>query len=170
MNRNTWLTIISLLANLFFESILIVRLNLFGIRPDTIVAVLVPFALVTGSVQGAAYGLAAGLTLDVLFGSYLGMYSLGYVLIGFFAGLLTKKHYVHNPVAPTAIAFLAYFFKEGVMALQVYVLSRPFSVGMAFWRYLLPSAAVTSAISLVLYYIIRRNRHEDLRRSRWGAV
>lgn len=162
------LTIVGLLlANLVLESNIFIHMNLWGLRPDSIVAVTIAVALVSGSGKGALYGVASGLIIDVLFSRYLGMYALGYTLIGFLVGFFTDKYYAHNAVFPGIAAFLAHLFKEGAMALQLAVIGARFEMGMAFWRYIVPSAVLTALITIPLYIVYRRNRRFEMRRAKW---
>lgn len=158
----------AILLNIVLESVLVPTINLFGLRPDTIIPIVVAMALVSGSVNGALYGLVTGLILSIYFGDYLGMFAIAYVVWGLFIGFFFDKFYAHNAVFVAIAGFLGYLFKELVMMIQFFFLRESFTVGVAFWRYMVPSAIITGLLCIPVYYIYRKNRRFEMRRARWG--
>lgn len=160
---------VALLVNLLLESVIFVRFGILGIRPDSIIPVIIAMSLVSGSAKGTIYGFAIGMLLDVLFSRYLGMYAVGYVFIGLLAGFFSDKYFAHNPIFVALLTLFAYFAKEGIFALQLIIMRFEFTVGTAFWRYFLPSAMLTTIVSIPVYYIYKKDRKIEMRRSRWDS-
>ena len=79
--KKALLVIAALLCNLLLESIVFVRINLWGLLPDSIIAVVATIALVGGGRKAGAYGVAAGLLIGILFGKYIGLEALIYLLL-----------------------------------------------------------------------------------------
>ena len=57
--------------------------ELFGVKPNIAIVVIVGIALLSGKIPGMMVGIAYGLIYDVAFGKALGVYTLTYALIGF---------------------------------------------------------------------------------------
>lgn len=158
-----------LLSNMMLESTIIPRINIFGLRPDSIIPLIVSMSLVSGAAKGSMYGLAIGLVLDIYFSQYLGMFAAAYVFWGLFIGLFFDKYYAHNAFFPAIAGFLGYLFKEAAMAVQMTLLGESYTLGVAFWRYMFPSALITGLLCIPVYYIYKRNRRFEMRRARWGT-
>lgn len=139
-------------------------------RPDIVVSITVAVAIVSGSVTGGIYGLCVGLLLDTLFSRYLGLYALGYMMVGLISGFFSKQYYAKNLIFPTIIAFLMALLKEGLLAMQMRIAGAIFTgSGTALLRYLLPSAIITAVLTIPIYYIYQRSHRDDIRRSRWNS-
>ena len=155
-----------IVLNVIFESVVFIKINLFGIRPDTVIAVVIAVALTGGSKQGALYGAFCGAAIDVLFSRYIGMYTLPYMIIGALAGIYYNKYYADNKLFPVLLALPAYVLKEFIMGVQLSIAGVDFSFFHALWRYELPSAVLTAALTAAVYVFLRRQRSEQIRRAR----
>lgn len=157
------------LINVVLESILIPTVNLFGLRPDSVIPLIVAMSLVSGAAKGSMYGFTVGLILDVYFSSYLGMYAMGYVFWGIVIGLFADRYFAQNLVFPFFAGSIGYLFKEGIVAVQLMMMGTTFVAGDAFWRYFLPSAILTGLISVPVYGFYQQNRRFEMRRSKWDS-
>lgn len=163
-----WL-IVMVLFNVVLESILIPTANVFGLRPDSVIPLIVAMSLVSGAAKGSMYGFTVGLILDVYFSRYLGMYAMGYVFWGIVIGLFSDRYFAQNLIFPFLAGSMGYLFKEGTIAIQLMMLGTTFSFGNAFWRYFLPSAILTGIVSVPVYWFYQRNRRFEMRRSKWDS-
>lgn len=73
---------IALLIGIYLDSILFCRLNISGIRPDALLAVVVSAGVLLGSVKGGLLGVGIGLFMDVLFGKCVGLSAIAYMVAG----------------------------------------------------------------------------------------
>ncbi len=63
------------------------RVQLLGAAPDFLMVMVLALALDYGAMTGLVAGFSGGLVIDVLFGSPVGLRTLGYALGGYMAGL-----------------------------------------------------------------------------------
>ncbi len=158
------------LANITCETIIIPRINFFGLRPDTVIPVIISMSLVSGASNGALYGFFVGLVLDIYFTKYLGMFILGYAFLGMFVGFFIDKYYAQNALFVFIAGTLGYFFKEILIMIQLRISGTTFELGNAVWRYFLPSALITGVFTVIFYIIYRSKNMDDLRRAKWESV
>lgn len=156
----------ALLINFLLDSSVFLQTHLFGLHPDSIIAVIVSISLVSGSRWGALYGLAAGLMMDTLFSNYLGFYTLGYILCGLLIGLFSRQFYAHNPFFCFGSAFLMYLLQQGCYKIQMIIIGQTTVLG-GFWRYFALSGVITAALTIPVYYLYRKSARFELRRARW---
>lgn len=157
-------------GNIACETIFIPRINFFGLRPDTVIPVIVSLSLVSGAANGAVYGFFVGLVLDIYFAKYLGMFIIGYAFWGMFIGFFSDKYYAQNGIFAFLAGTLGYFFKEVTMAIQLKISGFDFDLGISLWRYFLPSALITGVFAVICYFVYRYKNKNDLRRSKWDGV
>ena len=158
---------IFLLLNVFFDSIFFVRLNLWGTRPDTVIAIITAISITSGSLAGTAYGLAAGLLLDVLFGKYIGLLSLIYMLPAMAAGFFYRRYYADNKLFPCLIAMALYIVKELLLIVFLLITQQQYNYFMVLWRYLLPSAILTGLITYPINVLYKKLQQRQLYRERY---
>ena len=156
-----------LLLNIFMESIVFVRLNLWGTRPDSVVAVVTAISIVSGAWAGTAYAIAAGLLLDLLFGQYMGLMSLIYMVPAIAAGLFYRRFYADNRLFPCIVAGGLYIAKELLFIVFLLIMRIEFNYFGIIWRYLIPSALLTSLITYPVHGIYRRLDQGQVYRERY---
>ena len=160
--KKTILIPLFLLLNVLLESVVFFRINLWGIRPDSIIAFATVITIVSGTYAGTAYAIAAGLLLDVLFSAHFGQMALIYMLSTVGAGLFYRRYYADNNLFPGIVAGALYVIKEMLVVLSLLVLQIPFSFFNTFWRYLIPSAVLTAVLAIPVNIIYRRLQDKQL--------
>lgn len=157
-------------TNIACETIFIPKINFFGLRPDTVIPIIVSLSLVSGAANGAVYGFFIGLVLDIYFTKYLGMFIMGYAFWGMFMGFFSDKYYAQNGLFAFLAGTLGYFFKEFLIGIQLKIAGSNFDLGISLWRYFLPSALITGVFTVLCYLFYRYKNRNDLRRSKWDSV
>ncbi|MEG1548448.1 MAG: rod shape-determining protein MreD [Clostridia bacterium] len=145
----------ALAVSAYMDSIFFARVNLFGIRPDMTLAVLVSISVLSGSISGALIGGITGLIMDILFGKLIGLNAIAYMIAGTLGGLFCGKFYADNVIIPTAAAMVCALIKEHIMALSVIVAGGRFSYINMLVGYVLPCVAFTGGISVLVHLIIK---------------
>ena len=137
-----------------------ISLSQLNISPDFVIIALVYIGVREGKISGAIYGFTAGLLLDVLSGSFLGLLSLSYAVATFIAGFfqtdnerfLVRFNFIIAVFAISIISNLIYFglFFQGT----------PIVFSKIILLYILPSSTYSTIISLV-YIILPRKKGFD---------
>jgi rod shape-determining protein MreD len=137
-----------------------ISLSQLNISPDFVIIALVYIGVREGKISGAVYGFAAGLLLDILSGSFIGLLSLSYTIAIFVSGFfqtdnerfLVRFNFVIIVFAISIISNFIYFglFFQGT----------PIVFSKVILLYILPTSTYTTIISLV-YTIIPKRKGID---------
>ncbi len=137
------------------DTIIFTRLNFFGIRPDTLLILVVIFAILGGASRGVIAGVAGGLAVDIMFGVYIGLTSLMYLIIGVLAGIFYKRYYANNILLPAFVVAAGVIIKESLTGLFLMLVGSEFNFALMLVRYIVPSALMTAGISIPLFLLFR---------------
>jgi len=102
-----------LIINFSLRSTVFQYIEILGVTPNTDLIIIVSYSILRGDVEGAILGFCAGLLQDIYFSSYIGLYALLSMLIGFFCGKPYKNFFRENyflPLSLVAISTLVYQF------------------------------------------------------------
>ncbi len=139
--RNVLLIILALLV----QSTVYGRMDLFGIRPDLGMLVLIFVASGSETAECALYGFLAGFLQDVYTPEYLGYNSFAMTLLGFFLGILRETLTVENYGVKVLVTFLACLVHD-IIYLSFYT-ALDFSL---FWRLFLKGSVAGALYTSVL--------------------
>ena len=137
---------IALLIGIYLDSILFCRLNISGIRPDALLAVVVSAGVLLGSVKGGLLGVGIGLFMDVLFGKCVGLSAIAYMVAGA----------ADNVIVPAGVAAASALLKEHIMMLAVRLSGGTFSYAEMVGAYVLPSMLLTVALTMPVHVLLKR--------------
>ena len=104
-----------LLLNLIVQSSIFPFIEVFHVKPDSLLSLVLSFALLAGNPTGALVGFFGGLLQDILFGNNLGLYALQYMVVGYLAGLVYGKLYVDKVFIPILAVIPANIIKQTIM-------------------------------------------------------
>lgn len=148
--------VLAVLAAFYLDSIFFARINLNGIRPDAVMALVAAVGILVGSRKGAVMGLVCGLAVDVLYGKLVGPSAIGYMVCGALGGAFHQKFYADNLVFPAAVAFAGALFKENVMAAASALCGARFAYFGVLVSYIIPCALMTTVLCLPLHILMKR--------------
>ncbi len=143
-----------LLFNIIVQSSLFPFIRIKGATPDTLMMIVVSFALQTGSISGAMIGFIGGLIQDIIYGDPLGVYAVIYMLIGFAAGYVHDKIFVDNIFFPSVFAFLGCVLKGLMLMVYMFFLRSGVTLGYSLKNLVLPEAIYTVIFAPLIYYWI----------------
>ena len=158
-----------IVLNFVLQSSVLGAVAFLGATPNTAIIFIVSYGILRGDVEGAIFGLFAGLVQDVFAAPFIGLYALLGLLIGYAAGKPFKDFFRENyflPLVPVVIAVLAH-------QLLFYFTSFLFRGNFEFWFYLrtiiLPTTVYTAILAVPLYSLLffinaRVERYEAFRR------
>ncbi len=169
---------LAVLAALYLDSIFFVKINLNGIRPDALLALVAAMSLLLGSKKGALFGLVCGLIADVLYSRMVGLSAIGYMVCGALGGLFYQKYYADNLVIPALVAAVAALFKEHVMALAAKLSGAEYAYFTVLGAYIIPCMLMTVALTMPVHVLMKhifsgriRNEKRAMReRSESGGI
>jgi rod shape-determining protein MreD len=147
----------AVIINLILTGTFFVNLNIADIAPDLLICTMASIALLEKSMMGAVVGGICGLAMDIMFTGAIGSYTIPLFLTGailYFAS--NQVRYIDNFLMPFIFAAGAYFVKELITALIVYMLGYSFSFPHMFIRFILPETLVTGIFMLLVHMIFRR--------------
>lgn len=154
-----------LLFNIVVQSSLFPFIRVKGAAPDSLMIIVVSFALQTGSISGAIIGFSGGLIQDIIYGNSLGVYAVIYMLIGFSAGLVQDKMFIDYIFFPSAFAFLGSVLKGLMLTVYMFFLRSGITLGFNLRNLVLPEAVYTVLLApLIYYWIFLLNRKKYMNR------
>ncbi|MFZ4591552.1 MAG: rod shape-determining protein MreD [Ignavibacteria bacterium] len=156
--RNALLLIILILIQK--SLVWFISLSQLNIAPDFVIIALVYIGVREGKISGAVYGFIAGLLLDILSGSFLGLLALSYTISAFIAGFfqtdnekfLVRFNFI---IVVFAISILSNFIYFGL-----FFQGTPILFAKVMLLYIFPSSTYTTIISLV-YTILPKKKGFD---------
>lgn len=155
MRKATVSIVLALLVGMYLDSVLFNSLNIFGTRPDALLAVIVSISFMIGSYRAGIAGLVVGLFMDVLFNKIIGLNAAAYMLCGIFGGIFYKKYYADNVIIPAITAAILGFAKELAMAIITLFRGGTFSFPLILATYILPCALLTALFCALVHIIMR---------------
>jgi len=156
------------LLSLFFDTVFFTRLNIYGIRPDVLMASVVCCAILQGSVPGAIMGAATGFVVDLLFGNSLGMNACLYMIAGYAAGIFHEKFYASNALVPAVTAGVGSMAKELIIGIILIIERKDMNLFIMFPRFIVPIALMTAGVCALWHILFRRLFESQTKRKRRG--
>ncbi|MDA3733654.1 rod shape-determining protein MreD [Niameybacter massiliensis] len=124
-----------------------------AVAPNFMVMIIVSFALLRGSKEGAIIGAGAGLLYDVTFGMFLGQQAIPYFLVGYICGKFNKNFYRENFIMPFFCTLFSSFFVSLVSVL-IYIMRGKVNLFFFLKTLAIPEVIYTVTLSLVFYQLI----------------
>ena len=144
-------------VNLILTGTVFVNLNIAGIAPDILICSMVAIAVMEKNMTAAIIGGACGIVLDIMFIGIIGSYAIPLFVTGavlYFASRHVR--FTDGVLIPFLFALGAYFIKEMVSALIVYMLGYGFSLPFMMVRYILPNMIATGVFMFIVHAIFKR--------------
>ena len=143
-----------ILILLLLQSTLLNYAKIYDVKPNLLIIFVICIALLRGNVEGGVVGFFAGLSLDMLFGKYIGFYALLGLYLGITVGSVNRRLYRENFIVVILFTFVGTIVYEAL----VYILSSFMNGNMdllfPMTRIILPEALYNSAVSVIIYAFI----------------
>ena len=152
--RRIIVTGLVIIINIVIQSTLLQHISIRGVMPNTALIIIVSFALLRGSVGGAAAGFFSGLLYDVLFGNTVGFYALLGMSAGWLCGKFNTNFYRENYFLPAVLSCCAVFFYDCALYLYGIVQGISFSYISLLFNIILPEAVYTAVFVIPVYRIV----------------
>ncbi|NLL69782.1 MAG: rod shape-determining protein MreD [Epulopiscium sp.] len=143
-----------LLSYLILQPTYIQYLRIMGVVPNLAVMIIVSFALLRGSVEGAIIGFSIGLLQDVFFGRGIGFQALIGMFIGYVCGIPSQKYYRENYILPFFLIIVSTFAQGMCTYVFTFLIRGRTNFLFFFNRIIIPEVVYTAALSLLIYRLI----------------
>jgi len=143
-----------LLINFILQTTLLPLVAIRNIVPHTALIIVISYALLRSSKEGAIVGLFSGLLQDVFFSTIMGYFSIIFCAIGYFFGRNQKHFYRENYILPVFFCILGAIVYETILFLGVAISSREMHTFHFIWRILLPQIVYTAIVTIPIYRIL----------------
>jgi rod shape-determining protein MreD len=149
------------------------QISVFGVSADLTPLVVMSVGLLAGSLPGAMFGFGTGLLVDLMLVQTLGVTSLLYIAIGYWAGRLRELRDPAHGLVPLALGAAATLFAGIGMALIQFLLGVNAPVSLLLLQQIFITMLVNTLLALPIYALVRRviqpTLPEDPRRRRRRA-
>jgi rod shape-determining protein MreD len=132
------------------------QVSIFGVSADITPLVAMSVGLLCGSMTGAVFGFATGLLIDLVLVQTLGVTSLLYIAIGYWAGRLKELRDPSHELVPLAAGAIASAFAGLGMALMQFLLGVDAPVSLLLLQQIFVVVLVNTLIALPVYALVRR--------------
>ena len=134
--------------------------NLFGIKPDILLGLVLFFGFRWGGIAGFVIGLFSGFTKDIFSGTPFGIDTFSFALTGIVAGVLGRIFYAETTLAQLFLSFWTAFLNHIIYFVVYNTFSHPLSLSDAMRFVILPSSAYTALSSVIIFFILRKSFRE----------
>jgi len=159
--KRFWITAGAILAAMVAQVVLAPHLSLLGAVPSFPVLVVVTLAFVEGPEAGAISGFAAGLALDLLGTSPVGVWALVLVVVGYVAGMLQENLFAEGWLMPVTVAIIAGLLAELSYLIVLSVLGSGPAFWTSVWTVVLPRGVYNAVLALLVYPWLARFLRSD---------
>ena len=143
-----------ILINFVMQTSVWPQLAIFGAVPDTAVILIVSYGVLRGDVEGAIFGLSAGLLQDIFSGGPIGMFALFGMLIGYVSGKPFRDFFNDNYFLPFFIVLVAIIFQQMAIYVSSFLFLGHLNLAHFAWSIILPTVVYTVALSIPLYSLL----------------
>lgn len=137
--------------------------------PNLLLILTMSMGLLRGKVEGMFVGVFCGLILDVFSGGLIGFYTMVYMYIGYFNGILNKSFVSDLPLLPMALCVAS----ELIYHIYIYIfnfLIRNRLNFIVYWQdIIMPEIVVTILANILVYWLILRGNSILERKEKAGV-
>jgi rod shape-determining protein MreD len=157
----------------FFQEGVVSEVPLFGVSVDLTPLLVAFVGLICGSMLGAVTGFAVGLLADLALVQTLGITSLIFTLVGYWAGRLRELRDPQGALTPLVVGALASASSMIGYSLVEFLLGVDAPVSLDLLRQIVLGVVVNTVVALPVWLLVRRSLQgglpEDPRRRRRRA-
>ncbi|WP_231702781.1 rod shape-determining protein MreD [Desulfocucumis palustris] len=125
--------------------------QIWGIKPDLVLLIIVFNAFLRGHREGAFAGFCVGLLQDIITGSYIGLNALTYMAVGYLVGMTQSKLYKDSSLIMMFLMLAASLVEQFLKYLLMSYTGVLISPLVALIRVMIPTAIYTALLVPLLY-------------------
>ncbi len=141
-----------LIATHILQVTLFEYIRIWGVAPNILVAIVVSFALLRGSKEGALIGAFGGVLYDVTFSMTFGSAIISYVLVGYCCGKLHPYCYRENFILPFSCTLFGSLLVS-LMNILGFILRGKLLFGFFLYEIIIPELIYTMTLTLMIYQL-----------------
>jgi len=145
---------ILILLNYVLQTSILPHIAILGVTPDTALIFIVSYGILRGDVEGALFGLSAGLLQDIFSGGPIGMFALMGFIIGYISGKPFKDFFKDNYFLPFLIVLGAIIAQQLVIYVSSFLFLGYLNLLHFAWTIILPTTIYTISLSVPLYSLM----------------
>ncbi len=134
------------------------QVSVLGVTADLFLILTTVVAVTRGPLEGAILGFVAGLVADTAYLAPLGIRSLVYVIVGYFAGLAAARLAFSSPWGVALLAGAASFSAQFVFGLFEFVMGPRAAFLLMLGTQMLPAALLDGLLTAPIYVLLVRLR------------
>ena len=142
------------LLNFILQTTLFPYFQIQGVFPNTALIIVTSYSLLRGSKEGALTGAGAGFLMDVFFHTYIGFYTVLYLLLGLLFGRSQRSFYRENYILPIIFCAVATILYQTVLYLSSVVFHGEGNLLYFLFRVLLPELVYMTVVTIPLYRLL----------------
>ncbi len=125
-----------------------------GVVPDLLLILVVAVAFTRGSIPAMFTGFICGLAVDCTYSSFVGLFAVMYLVIGFLAGYSNKIYDENDYTIPLILVGVSEFLYNLMYYFFFEFLQGKLNIGFYMYKYIFPKIIYTVLISIVLYKLL----------------
>ena len=143
-----------LLFAYILQSTVLQYTQIFNVKPNLVIMLIIHLSLMRGSVEGAIVGFVGGLLMDILAGRIVGLYSLIGMYVGVAAGYFNKRFYKDNYFVALFFTFIFSFVFEFIFYVLFYFIWGETRILYALQHIIVPEAIYNCIIAVPVYMVL----------------
>lgn len=156
-----------LLLNLVIQSSVFPFIEIFHVKPDSLLCLVVSFAILGGNPTGILVGFLGGLLQDILFGNNIGLYTLQYMIVGVLIGTLFGKLYVGKFFVPILLLMAGSVVKQIIMLVYTFFTRSGIPFNKAFFEIIIPEAIYTLILMPLIFKYVKKLYGYKFMKKKW---
>lgn len=125
-----------------------------GVVPDLLIILVVAVGFMRGRIPALLTGLLSGLVIDCCYGSFIGLFALMYMSIGYLAGFSHRIYDENDYTLPLLMVGISELIYNILYYIFFYLLKGKLNIGFYMVRFMFPRIIYTVLISIILYKLI----------------
>ena len=143
-----------IIVNLILQSTIFQAIEIFGIKPNTAILIIVSYAILREDFEGSIVGFFVGLLTDLMFGYYIGLHALLGMLTGYLCGKPFRHFYKENYLMPIILTAASVTLYEFIFYVVNFMLKGRTEFDYYLAKVIIPEILYSTALSAFVYRLM----------------
>ncbi|MBO6215747.1 MAG: rod shape-determining protein MreD, partial [Lachnospiraceae bacterium] len=150
--RRVLIILVTIIGGFLLQCSVFSAFDVAGVVPNVLLIIVSVYGFTRGSATGSAVGFACGILLDIFGSAHFGLFTLIYLLVGYFNGIFKAFFYGSDLKLPLLFIGLSDLLYGSLMFLALFLLEQRFEPSFYFPEVVIPETVYTLAVAVFLYY------------------